>query len=457
MDIQNYIKKHLPSSIDAKLVCIDNRFIVPTKMFIGSNSIKEFIEWVFEQKKYCNEIINEYFNKKLKMTIEDEDNYQNSQNCWICNEKIDDKKVRDHCHITGKYRGAAHSQCNLKLRIYRKLPIIFHNLEGYDEHLIFRELNNFKDIDIQVIPRTIERYVNIIVNNSIVFLDSLQFCKASLDSLAGNLEDNDFKHILSEFPKDKLEILKRKDAYPYEWVDSYRKFIYPKLPPKESFYSSIDDEKRGKGDGHIYNNQYSYLKNIWQEFGFKTFRDFHNHYLKKDVLLLADVFEKFVSTSLKYYNLDPCHYFSAPGLSWDGMLKMSKIESEKISNADMYLSIEKGMRGGIGYINKRFSKANNKYCPDNDRTKPEKYITYLDMNNLYEYAMSEYLPYSGLKWVEVNNETINRVLNKSDNSLHGYFLEVDLDYPEELHDYHKDYPMAPEKQKMTCYQHTIQK
>ena len=163
--------------------------------------------------------------------------------------------------------------------------------------------------------------MSIIVNKNIIFLDSLQFCKASLDSLAENLEDSDFKHLMSEFSKNKLEILKRKDAYPYEWVDSYKKFIYPRLPPKESFYSSIDDGKRGKGDGHISNNQYLHLKLVWKEFGFKTFRDFHNHYLKKDVLLLADVFEKFISTSLKYYNLDPCHYYSAPGLSWDAMLK----------------------------------------------------------------------------------------------------------------------------------------
>ena len=100
----------------------------------------------------------------------------------------------------------------------------------------------------------------IVVNNSIIFLDSLQFLKVSLDNLAGNLQDSDFKRLLSEFPKDKLELLIKKDAYPYEWVDSYRKFIYPRLPPKESFYSSIDDGKRGKGDGYISNEQYSHLK-----------------------------------------------------------------------------------------------------------------------------------------------------------------------------------------------------
>ena len=151
---------------------------------------------------------------------------------------------------------------------------------------------------------------------------------------------------------------------------------------------------------------------------------------------------------LKYYGLDPCHCFSAPGLSWDAMLKMTKIELEKISNADIHIFIQRGMKGQISYINKRYSKAINEYCPDYDKNKPKVYINYLDMNNLYGKAMSKYLPYGGFKWVKVNNETINRVLNKSDNSLHGYILEVDLYYPKELHEKHNDYPMAPEKIKI---------
>ena len=158
--------------------------------------------------------------------------------------------------------------------------------------------------------------------------------------------------------------------------------------------------------------------------------------------------KNFVCTSLKYYDLDPCHYFSAPGLSWDTMLKMTKVELEKIINPDIHLFIDKGMRGGISYINKRYSKANNEYCPDYDKNKSKVYINCLDMNNLYGKAMSEYLPYGGFKWVKVNNEVVNRILNKSDNSLHGYFLEVDLDYPENLHEEHSDYPMAPEKIKI---------
>ena len=196
------------------------------------------------------------------MTIEDENNCQNSEDCSICNEKIIEDKVNDHCHITGKYRGPAHRHCNLKLKIPRKLPIIFHNLEGYDGHLIFRELNSFKDIDVQVIPKTNERYMSVIVPRNIIFLDSTQFLQASLDNLAGNLKDEDFKHLLSEFSENKLEILKRRDAYPYERVDCYKKFIYPRLSPKEAFYSSIDDGKRGKGDGSISDKEYLHLKNI---------------------------------------------------------------------------------------------------------------------------------------------------------------------------------------------------
>ena len=272
-----------------------------------------------------------------------------------------------------------------------------------------------------------------------MFLNSLQFCSSPLDTFPSNLNNEDFKHLLSEFTIDKLEILKRKDAYPYEWVDSYGKFNYQELPPKECFYSSVKDDKRDNSDGHISDEQYLHLKTVWKEFNFNTFRDFHNHYLKKDVLLLADVFEKFVFPSLKNYNLDPCHYFSAPGLSWDAMLKMAKVELEKISDPDIHLFIEKGMRGGISYINKRYSKANNEYCPDYHKEKPENYIIYLGMNNLYGGAMNQYLPHGGFKWIKNTNEIVNMILNKKDNSLHGDFLKVDLEYPENsAYDSHQD-------------------
>ena len=214
--------------------------------------------------------------------------------------------------------------------------------------------------------------MSIIVNRNITFIDSNGFCKGALDTLASDLGDNYFKYLKSEFADHKLEILKRKDAYPYEWVDSFEKLNYPQLPANWCFNSSLKDGKRDRSDENITDEQYFHVKNVWNTFNFNKFEDIYNHYWKKDVLLLSDPFEKFISTSLKYYNLDPCHYFSAPGLSWDAMLKMTKIELEKIRNPDKYIFIEKGMRGGISYINKRCSKANNEYCADYDSKKPKK-------------------------------------------------------------------------------------
>ena len=173
--------------------------------------------------------------------------------------------------------------------------------------------------------------------------------------------------------------------------------------------------------------------------------DYHDLHLKTDVLLLANVFEKFINTCLEYYGLDPCHYFSSPGLSWDAMLKMTGIELELISDIDMHLFIEKGMRGGISYIAKRCSEANNKYTQSYDANKPSEFIIYLDATNLSSSAMSHYFSYSGFKWL-YQKEIDKLLLNSTgENSSDGYILEVDLKYPDELHELHNDYPLAPEK------------
>ena len=181
---------------------------------------------------------------------------------------------------------------------------------------------------------------------------------------------------------------------------------------------------------------------IWNEFNMKNTGDYHDHYLKKDVLLLADVFEKFIDTCLKYYRFDPCHYFSSPGLSWEVMLKITSVRLKKIVDIDMYLFTEKGSRGGIFYIAKRYSKSNNIYMKNYNPKKQSKFITYFDMNNLYDWAMSGYLPYGGFKWLKnVDGFDINSISKKSPI---GHILKVDLEYPDELHLLHNDYPLAPE-------------
>ena len=157
--------------------------------------------------------------------------------------------VRDHCHVTSKFRGAAQNKCNINLRLPRKLLIIFHNLQEYDGHMIFKELNNF-GVDTDVIPKGINKCMSTIVNRHITFINSPQFSNGSLDTLASNLNNEDFKRLTSEFGIYKLKILKRKDAYLYEWVDTYEKLKNPSLPEKKYFYSSLKNGKHDRSNGH---------------------------------------------------------------------------------------------------------------------------------------------------------------------------------------------------------------
>ena len=167
------------------------------------------------------------------------------------------------------------------------------------------------------------------LGKNLVFIGSMQFMDFSLDKLVKNLVD---------------ELLKQKGAYPYEYMNSFKRFDEEKLPARKYFFSST---KKGKidNDGKISDGYVSIedvtCEKIWDKFSMKNMGDYYDHYLKKDVLLLADVFEKFISTCMKYYGLDLCRYFSFPGLSWDAMLKMTAIKLEKISDIDQYLFIEK--------------------------------------------------------------------------------------------------------------------
>ena len=204
---------------------------------------------------------------------------------------------------------------------------------------------------------------------------------SSLDKLVKNLSDEDFKYLVEEFGSENLELLKQKGDYPYEYINSFERFNEEKLPAKIFFYSSTKDGKIGDdGDGHTSIKDYLTCEKIWDKFKMKNMGHYQDNYLKKDILLSAVVFKKFIATCLKFYGLDPCHYFSSPGLSWDAMLKMTGMRLEKIVDIDMYLFIEKGLRGGISHIAKRYAKANNKYIKNYNPKTPSIFITYLGMN-----------------------------------------------------------------------------
>ena len=439
--------------------CYDDKYSQPLKIYRGEKAVYTFLEYMLDEVKYCKKVIKKEFNKPLKMTKEDEKEFNKAEECHICNIKYndDDIKVRDHCHITGKYRGSAHQECNLQLRVNPekvKIPVIFHNLRGYDSHFIMQEIgaivknhsytnkNGEKcQMNINAIPNNMEKYMAFMLGNHLTFIDSFQFMSSSLEKLVNNLPRESLKYTSKRFKDNKFDLMVRKGVYPYDYMDSFKKFK-EQLPSKEDFYSILNDE-------HISDEDYQHAQNVWKKFNLKNMGEYHDLYLQLDILLLADVFENFRKTCLEYYKLDPCHYFTSPALSWDAMLKMTNIKLELMTDIDMFQFIEKGLRGGISYIANRYGEANNKYMKEYDEKAPSKYIMYLDANNLYGWAMSQYLPTGGFRWM--TEKQINKInLDKyKDDSKKGLILEVDLEYPKELHDLHNNYPLAAEKIKVT--------
>ena len=213
------------------------------------------------------------------------------------------------------------------------------------------------------------------------------------------------------------------------------------FPPKEAFYSLLYNEE-------ITDEDYQHAHNVWNTFKCQTLQDYHDLYLKSDVLLLADVFENFRKTCLKYYKLDPCHYYTAPGLAWDACLKLTKQELQLLTDYDMLMMFEKGIRGVISHISKRYAEANNKYMVYYNKEKPSTYIQYLDANNLYGWAMTQKLPTHGFKWMkDIEIPSVIKLLEKKDTKI-GYIFEVDLEYPQSCWEEHNDYPLSPEKIKI---------
>ena len=419
-----------------------------------ADAMDVFIKWLEEDVKAIANIEE----KEMIFNEEDKKQFNKASDCWICGEELGNDRVRDHCHFTGRYRGPAHNSCNLKYRKPKSISVFFHNLSGYDSHLFIKKLGSpNKKENIDCIPNNEEKYISFsktivtgqytnkkgeVKNKTfkIVFKDSLKFMSSSLGALVNNLPKDAFKNLLKYFTPEQAEILKQKGFYPYEYMNTEEKFNDTKLPPREAFYSKLS----GKG---ITEKDYKHAWNVWNSFKMKTFKEYHELYNITDVLLLADVFENFRDICLKNYGLDPVYYFTAPGLAWDACLKMTNIDLELLSNHNMLLMFEKGIRGGISIISNRYGEANNKYMGQGfNKNKPSKYLMYMDENNLYGCGMSMKLPTHGFKWLTGGE------MKKIYENLHNLnkipcILEVDIHYPKELHDKHNDYPLCPEKVK----------
>ena len=324
---------------------------------------------------------------KLKKLTETKDQLgaKKQKNCIFCENPLLHKNLReaakDHCHITGRYRGAAHNNCNVKLYINPKttpIPIVFHNLRGYDAHHLMQEMSQLNK-EVKCIANNMEKYITFSVGG-LRFIDSLNFLQGSPDSLVSATPKESLK-ITSTISKGS-DLLYKKGIYPYEYMDSWGRFSEAKLPDKEKFYSKLNDE-------HITDEEYAHAQTVWKTFECKTLGDYHDLYVKTDVALLADVFENFRNLCQGQYGLDPAHNYTSPGLSWDALLKKTGVELELFTDLEMHLFVERGMRGGISILSNRYAKARNPLLQDYDPSRPNEYIMYLDANNLYGWAMSK--------------------------------------------------------------------
>ena len=304
---------------------------------------------------------------------------------------------------------------------------------------------------VHCIPNNTEKYISFSLGQ-LRFIDNVQFLLASLDRLVAANPPEAFRRTAQHEPdRKRLELLLRKGVYPYEYMDNWDCFAETKLPPKEAFYSKLSD-------AHISDEDYAHAQKVWEAFGCETLGEYL--YCRTDVLLLADVFEMFRKTSLHQYGLDPAHYYTSPGLSWVALLKKTGVELELLTDYDQHLLIEKGMRGCISMASKRYVKANNPLVEGYDPEKPNSHISYLDANNLYGWAMSQYFPIGGFRWVDDSQQLAKTIAEHPADGPEGYILQVDLEYPEDLHNAHNAYPLAPErllveKGWMSEYQHSL--
>lgn len=438
------INKHTPFAFSYYIKCSFNDSLNRFRSFKGLDSPKQFlIELVKDVVCYYNTYMKE-IKPMIPLNNEELQSFQNNNMCHICQLPIiNEAKVKDHCHLSGKYRGPAHSSCNLNYKVPNYFPVIFHNFSKYDCHLFVKELNYIDNGPINIIPLNKEVYISlskmIRVDNcelEIRFIDSYRFMQSSLDSLANNLSKTDFHTLKSMFSDEKqFSLLMRKGVFPYNYLNNIEKLSERSLPKREQFFNLLTDKDCSTDD-------YKHAKEVWDAFNCNTLEDYLMLYLKTDVLLLTDVFENFRFLCKNIYRLDPCHYYTAPGLSWDAMLRITGIELELLRDVDMISFLQKGIRGGIVQCSKRHSKANNKYMLDYNENNPSSYLMYLDANNLYGWAMSQPLPESGFEWLEnTENFSLDAILLNSD---HGYILEVDLEYPFEIHDKHNDLPFCSE-------------
>jgi len=460
-DIESYIwlDKHYPAAIASYEVwhsqlTTRRQETTSIQTWSGEDCIVNFLRYLDEtaqaQHRHDSKMTRQAM---VNMTMQQNKNFDACTHCPRCGIKFDDdkhRKVRDHCHITGKFRSALCHSCNAKLYFSRrKLPVVFHNFKCYDAHQIIKYgLGKFKHWQISIIPQTKEKYMTLTaripvdvtkegktVYFNVVFLDSYQFMASSLYKLTKNLDSFPFTDVLKrDYPNIDNEIIHRKGVFPYSYFDCLSKLQETCLPPRSAFRNDLSNEDCSE-------EEYRFAQRVWQQFRCQTFENYLMIYLKLDVLLLACVYEKFRSKTMEQDGLDPVHFVSLPGLSFLSAFKMTGETIDLLNEIEMYTFFERGIRGGMTFVNKHLLR--NETITHNN-TELTQHLAYIDENNLYGNSLSKPLPHSEFCWVEdLSVFTHDFILSLDEEGEWGYTLEVDLGYPEHLHHSTADFPLAP--------------
>lgn len=444
-------QKHVAHSCAYNVVCSYNDALSHYNSYRGPDPASWFINQLRKESleiKKALEVAKQNVSW-LPLTLTQKLNHNAKLCCDACLESFtpENYKVFHHDHYTRQYLGALCNTCNLQIQIPNYISVFFHNLSRYDSHLLIRALN-FDKGPIRVIASTSETYIAIIkdMGDGIFFrfLDSFKFMNRSLDELASNLCSEQMKQVKKYFPNPEQFLLaRRKGQFPYDFLCDWAKLDEVELPPISEFYSKLKEES-------ISQSEYEHAQRVWDSFNIQTMGEYSDLYMKIDILLLSDIFESFRDLTIKNYGLDAASFFSAPGLSFSAAQKITGIRLELLSQIDMVLFFEAGVRGGLTSANLRYFEANNRYMNSFDQNKPISYLMYLDANNLYGWASNQALPTGGFAWMseEEMHECeeqlwLGKRLPYENDDVQSCVLEVDLDYPESLHDNHSDLPFCP--------------
>ena len=432
------INKHKPSDYSLFTYCSFDETKDKLSHDRSKNCMKNFS---LDLEKHAKKIINYEKKEMIPQTKEEQKNHNKQKVCYICKEGFNtddsDKKyheVKDHCHYTGKYGGAAHYICNLRYKTSKAIPVVFHNGSIYDHRFIVKDLAEESEGEFECLGENTEKYITfsipikkgirkrdkdgddkiIKISYKIKLIDSFRYMSTSLSNLVSNLserlhndrcidckscldymsiKDNQLifrcssckeiikknfnKELIKRFANtyrfynkdlNKFILLLRKGVYLYEYMDNWERFSETLLPNKEVFYSNLNVED-------ITDTDYTHANKLFKEFKIKHLGKYHDLHVQSDTLLLADLFENFRNECMKVYELDPANFLTAPGLAWQACLKKTDVKLALLTNFNMLLMVEEGIRGGMCHAIHRYTKANNKYIKNYNEKEDTKVFT----------------------------------------------------------------------------------